>query len=80
MVVVGLTVLSPSTGKLAPPLIDMLSASVVNQLKVASSPAVIVVGAAEKLSTLGAGVGGGGLEPVTEPTPEMPSQVSPWLD
>ena len=54
VVVVGLTVLLPSAGRFGPPLIDMLSALVVAQLKVADSPAAIVDGTAEKLSTVGA--------------------------
>ena len=59
VVVFGLTVLLPSASRLAPPLIDTLSASVVVQVRVAVSPDVIVVGAAEKLSTVGGGVGTG---------------------
>ena len=53
MVVVGLTELLPSAGRLTPPLIDTLSASVVVQLNVADPPAVIEVGVAAKLSTVG---------------------------
>ena len=60
MVVVGLTELLPLAGRLAPPLIDTLAASVVVQLNVAVPPAGIEVGAAEKLSTVGA-AGGAGL-------------------
>ena len=60
MVVVGLTELLPSAGRLGPPLIDTLAASVVVQLNVADPPAVIAVGVAAKLSTVGA-AGGAGL-------------------
>jgi len=58
--VVGLPALFPLAGRLGPPLIDTLSAPVVVQLRLADSPAVIVVGVAEKLSTVG-GPGGAGL-------------------
>ncbi len=54
MVVVGLTELLPPAGRLGPPLIDTLAASVVVQLNVADSPAVIEAGEAVKLSTVGA--------------------------
>ena len=64
MVVVGLTELPPSAGRLAPPLIDTLSALVVVQLKVAVSPTVIVAVVVEKLSTLG-GTGTGSTVTVT---------------
>ncbi len=60
MVVVGLTEMLPSRGRLGPALITTLSALVVVQLKVTDSPAVIGVGVAEKLSTVG-GPGGAGL-------------------
>ena len=55
MLIVGLTVMLPSAGRLVPPLTDTLSASVVVQVKVADSPTVMVVGAAEKPSTVGGG-------------------------
>ena len=80
MVAAGVTEPLPSAGRLGPPSIDTLSALLVNQIKTAESPAVIVPGAAEKPSTVGAGGGGAGLPPDTGPSPEMPSQVPPWLD
>ena len=43
VVVMGLTELVPSAGKLVPPFKDTMSAPVVVQLKLADSPAVIVV-------------------------------------
>ena len=78
VVVAGLTEVFPSAGRLAPPLIDTLSASVVVQLKVVGSPAVIVVGAAVKLSTLGGGVGAGLTVTVTleDAVPPAPVAVS----
>ena len=60
---VGLTVVLPSTETVPTPLsIDtpLMSASVVVQVSTAESPAVMVGGEAEKLSTLG-GSGGAGL-------------------
>ncbi len=53
MVVVGLTVMLPSRGRFDPPLITTLSAPVVVQFRMADPPAVIEVGVAEKLSTVG---------------------------
>ena len=52
MLVVGLTEMLPSGSRLAPPLIDTLSAPVVSQLRVVDSPAVIKVGVAAKLSMM----------------------------
>ena len=60
VVVVGLTELLPLAARLAPPLIDTLSASVVVQLKVDNPPAATVVGEAIKVSTVG-NPGGAGL-------------------
>ena len=53
MVVAGLNELFPLAGRLVRPLIDTLCASVVVQLKLAGWPAVIALGVAEKLSTVG---------------------------
>ncbi len=72
MVVVGLTGLLPSAGRLVPPSIDTLSAPVVVQVNVAVSPTVMAVGAAEKLST----VGGGGTVTVMDWDTEFPTPAS----
>ena len=70
---VGLTVLLPSAGRLAPPLIDTPPASVVVQVKVADCPTMIVAGAAEKLSTAG---GAGSTVTVTEAVAVPPAPVA----
>ncbi len=78
---VGLTELLPLAGRLVPPLIDTLSASVVVQFNVADSLAVIVVGVAEKLSTVG-GPGGAGLTVTVtfaDVVPPVPVAVSVYV-
>ena len=64
VVVVGLTDMLPSAANPVPTPLSIdtpfMSASVVVQVSVAEFPAVMVVGDAEKLSTVGA-VGGAGL-------------------
>ena len=55
VVVVGLTEMLPSRGKLGPALITTLSAPVVVQLKMDDSPTVIEIGVAKKLSMGGFG-------------------------
>ena len=80
VVAVGLTVLLPSAGRLVPPLIETLSASVVVQVRMADWPTVIVVGVAVKLFTVG-GPGAAGFtvkiaEWVTPPLlPEIVAKV-----
>ena len=77
MVAVGVTVTLPSTATAPTSLsIEAPVAPDVVQLKVVVSPAVIVVGAAVKLSTVGGGSPLGSAGPVTE----MPSHFPPWLD
>ncbi len=78
MVVVGLTEVLPPAGRLGPPLIDTLPASVVVQLSVADPPAVIEVGVAEKLSTVGSSGDAGLTVTVTfaDAVPHVPVAVS----
>lgn len=72
VVAVGLTVLLPSAGRLLPPLIVTLEASVVAQVNVLDPPGVIEVGDAEKPSIAGGFV-------VTGFTVKVAERVTPPL-